>query len=361
MLTKKQINEIREFLNNSSSPLFFFDNDPDGLCSFILLQRYIKKGKGFPMKASLDSSEIYLRKVSEFNPDCIFILDKPVISKDFFEKIHELNLPVVWIDHHEPNQGSAPPRTNADARKKDIPDFVHYYNPLFNRKKTNEPVTALCYQINGDKSLMWLAIAGSISDRFSPDFYKDFKKQYPELATESKEAYDIFYNSQIGKIARIFSFALKDRTTNVVSMMKFLIKAGTPYEVLEDSPCNHTMHSRFELIDRKYQSLLKKAIKIGKTNEKILFFKYGGELSMSADLSNELIYRFPEKIIVVVYVSGIKANISVRGKRIRDKVVGSIKNLQGATGGGHEDAAGAQVKASDLEMFLEKFRKLTSV
>ena len=47
MLTTKQISEIKEHLNNAQNPLFFFDNDPDGLCSFILLQRYIKRGKGF--------------------------------------------------------------------------------------------------------------------------------------------------------------------------------------------------------------------------------------------------------------------------------------------------------------------------
>ena len=347
MLTKKQINEIREILNNSSSPFFFFDNDPDGLCSFLLLQKFVKKGKGFPMKASLDSSEIYLRKIDEFNPDCVFILDKPVISSDFFKKIHELNLPVVWIDHH-------------DIDKKDIPDFVHYYNPLFNRKKTSEPVTALCYQINNDKNLMWLAIAGCVSDRFSPSFYKEFKKKYPELATNSGEAYDIFYNSQIGKIARIFSFALKDRTTNVVNMMKFLMKAGTPYEVLEDSSLNHSMHERFEQIESKYKKLLRKAIIIGKESQSILFFKYGGELSISADLSNELIYRFPKKIIVVIYLAGIKANISVRGKNIREKVIESIKDLNGATGGGHKDAAGAQVRAEDLEEFMSRFWELAS-
>ncbi|MDD5700190.1 MAG: DHHA1 domain-containing protein [Candidatus Nanoarchaeia archaeon] len=345
MLTKKQVNEIREILNNSSSPLFFFDNDPDGLCSFLLLQKFIKKGKGFPMKASLDSSEIYLRKINEFNPDCIFILDKPVISHDFFKKVQELNLPAVWIDHHEIN-------------KKDIPDFVHYYNPLFNRKKTSEPVTALCYQINNDKNLMWLAIAGCVSDRFSPDFYREFKKKYPDLATDSEEAYDIFYNSQAGKIARIFSFALKDRTTNVINMMKFLMKAGTPYEVLEDSSLNHTMHARFEQVESKYKKLLGKAIKIGKESKEILFFRYGGELSISADLSNELVYRFPKKVIAVAYVTGIKANISVRGKGVRDKVVESIKDLSGATGGGHENAAGAQMKAEDLGKFMENFEKL---
>jgi single-stranded DNA-specific DHH superfamily exonuclease len=347
MLTKKRVNEIREFLNNSNSPLFFFDNDPDGLCSFLLLQKYIHKGKGFPVKSFPDLNNTYFRKIEELNPDCLFILDKPVISKEFFDKVHEINLPVVWIDHHE-------------IDKKDVPDFVHYYNPLFNKKKTNEPVTALSYQINNDKNLMWLAIAGCVSDKFLPDFYDDFRKKYPDLTIKTKEAFDVFFDSQVGKIARIFSFALKDRTTNVISMLKFLMKANTPYEVLEDSPLNQTMHTRFQQIEEKYQRLVRKAMTSAKKSGNVLFFQYGGELSISSDLSNELIHRFPEKIVMVVYTSGVKANISIRGKGIRKIVLESLEGLNGATGGGHEDASGATVRIEDLEKFKERFDKLVS-
>ena len=99
MLTTKQIDQIKEHLNNAQNPLFFFDNDPDGLCSFILLQRYIKRGKGFPVKsAPLDKD--YFRKINEFNPDYLFILDIPTVSEEFFEEIRKLNLPLTCIDHH---------------------------------------------------------------------------------------------------------------------------------------------------------------------------------------------------------------------------------------------------------------------
>jgi single-stranded DNA-specific DHH superfamily exonuclease len=344
MLMKKQVTEIKEILNNSGNPLFFFDNDPDGLCSFLLLQKYAKKGKGFPMK-SINSNEVYFRKIREFNPDCIFILDKPVVSEDFFREIREINLPVVWIDHHETD-------------RKSIPEFVRYYNPLLNRKKSNEPVTALCFQINHDANLAWLAVIGCISDRFFPDFYAGFRKKYPDLSANSKEAFDVFYNSQIGKIARMFSFALKDRTTNVVNMMKFLVKADSPYEVLEDSALNHSMHHRFDQIEKKYRKLLEKSVKIAEKSGNVLFFKYGGQLSISADLSNELIYRFPKKTIIVAYVSGSKVNISARGRKVRSKILKSMEGLSNATGGGHEDAAGAQIQARDLEEFMERFRKI---
>jgi len=345
MLTKKQVKEIKEHLENAQNPLFFFDNDPDGLCSFILLQKFTKKGKGVPIRSFPGLTETYFRKIIELNPDYIFILDKPVVSKEFFDRVREMNIPIVWIDHHE-------------IDKKEIPEYVYYYNPLFNKKKTSEPVTSLCYQINSDQNLIWIAVAGSISDKFFPDFYDSFKKRYPDLAINSNDPFDIFYNSQIGKISRIFSFALKDRTTNVIKMLKFLIAAENPYEVLEETKNNCTMHKRFNEINSKYQKLIEKALEIAKPSKKLIFFQYGGDLSISSDLSNELNYKFPKKVIVVAYIIGGKANISVRGKKIRKNVIEVIKNLENATGGGHEDAVGAQVRIEDLEKFKENLEEL---
>lgn len=345
MLTKKQIDEIRQHLNKAQNPLFFFDNDPDGLCSFLLLQRYIERGKGVPIKSFPELTEDYFRKVNELNADYIFILDKPVVSKEFFKRVEEVNIPTVWIDHHTIN-------------REEIPDFVDYYNPLFNKDKHNEPVTALCQQINNNKKDLWLAVVGSISDKFVPDFYSDFEKNYPELSIKSESAFDIFYKSQIGKIAKLFSFALKDRVTNVINMLKFLMKVKTPYEVLEKSNKNYIMHERFDQVDRKYQKLLIKAEEISADSGKVLFFQYGGDLSISSDLANELTYKFPNKIIVVLYIKGIKANISVRGKKVKDKILEAIKNLEGATGGGHEDAVGAQINVEDIEKFRERFFEL---
>ena len=337
MLTKKQIKEIKEHLDKAQNPVFFFDNDPDGLCSFLLLQRYCGKGKGVLVTSFPNLTVDYFRKVKELNADYIFILDKPLVSKEFFEAVRQVNIPVVWIDHHE-------------IDKKNIPKFVDYYNPLFNRIKSNEPVSYLCYKITERKEDLWLAVAGSISDKFIPSFYSRFLKEYPDLGFKTKNAFGVLYRSQIGKIALIFSFALKDRTTNVVNMFRFLMKVKTPYEVLEESPKNRTMHDRFNYINDRYERLIEKA-KTKVDEGKFLFFQYSGELSMSSDLANELSYIFPEKVIVVIYLSGLKANISVRGKKIRGKILMAIKELEDATGGGHEDAVGARIKIEDIGKF----------
>lgn len=342
MLTKKQIKEIKGHLEKAQNPVFFFDNDPDGLCSFLLLQRSIGRGKGVPVKSFPDLTVDYFRKIKELNTDYVFILDKPVVSKEFFKEIEQINIPVVWIDHHF-------------IEKKDIPSFVNYYNPLFNKSKTNEPVTALCYQIINKKDDIWLAVIGCVSDKFFPDFYSEFKKVYSDLAFcgDTCSAFDIFYKSQIGKIARMFLFALKDKTSNVINLLKFLMNVETPYEILEEGNKNHNMHYRFNQISQRSQKLLEKALEVAQQSEKVLFFQYAGDLSISSDLSNELSYMFPEKVIVVVYVAGVKANISIRGKKIREVILKIINDFQGATGGGHEDAVGVRIKIEDLE----KFRK----
>ncbi|MDP3987327.1 MAG: hypothetical protein Q8P81_03830, partial [Nanoarchaeota archaeon] len=292
---EQQVEEIREHLNKAQNPVFFFDNDADGLCSFLLLQRYAGKGRGVPIKSFPDVVNDYFRKVAEFNSDYIFLLDKPLVSKEFFDEAEKMGISVVWIDHHLIDTES-------------IPSFVYYYNPLFNDLKTDEPVTALCYQVTNNKNDLWILVAGCISDKFVPLEYSEFEIKYPDLSWSGKSPFDIYYKSLIGKVAKIINFGLKDRTTNVVNMIRFLLKAESPYEVLEETSKNHTMHHRYKQIESKYQKLFHKAISIGGLDGRLLFFRYGGDMSISGDLANELSYTFEDKTVVVLYVNGAKAN-----------------------------------------------------
>jgi len=345
MLTKKQVTEIREHLEKAQNPLFFFDNDQDGLCSFLLLRRYIGRGRGVAARSFPGLNKEYFKKVHELQADYIFILDKPVVDSDFFDEAAKVNIPIVWIDHH------AIDKTN-------IPDFVFYYNPIFNKKKSSEPVTALCWQLTGKEEDAWIAVVGCISDRFIPKFYSKVEKKFPELMPRGRRIFDIFYKSQIGRIAQIFGAGLKDKTTNVVNMLRFLIKAKSPYDVLEESSANKEMHHRFKQIDSKYQKFFIKALTQAKKSDKFIFFQYGGDLSISAEIANELNYVFPEKIIVVAYIKEGKTNISMRGKNVRQILLEAIKDLEDATGGGHEFAVGARIKTEDIEKFKKNLEKI---
>ena len=62
MLSKEKLQELREQLESSQNPLFLFDNDVDGLCSFLILRRSIDRGKGVAIKSYPDLKEQYLKK-----------------------------------------------------------------------------------------------------------------------------------------------------------------------------------------------------------------------------------------------------------------------------------------------------------
>ncbi|MEK6824030.1 MAG: DHH family phosphoesterase [Nanoarchaeota archaeon] len=347
MLTAKQIIEIKEHLSNAQNPLFFFDNDPDGLCSFLLLQRFIGRGKGFPIKSPPIKKD-YFKKIQELAPDYLFILDIPTVSEEFFEEIKKINLPVVWIDHH-------------NTEKNQIPDFVNYYNPLLGKDLPSSN-TYLCYEVTKKKEDLWLTIIGSIADNFIPDIYEEFKKKYPDLSLDSENALEILYSSEIGKIAQILDWGLKDKTTNVIKMIKFLMKVKTPYDVLEKTPKNREMHKKFEVINKTFKKFLEKAQEKANASDNLVFFEYGGDTSMSGEISNGLRYLFPGRIIFVVYVSESKSNVNISGrgenvKKILEKAL-EQGNYENARGGGHENAVGAQILKKDLKSFREKITEI---
>ncbi|MDD5193294.1 MAG: DHHA1 domain-containing protein [Candidatus Nanoarchaeia archaeon] len=343
MLTEKQTQEIKEHLEKAQNPLFFFDNDNDGLCSFLLLRRFLDRGKGVAIRSFPDLNKSYYRKVEELKPDYIFILDKPVVSKEFIEKAKEDNLPVVWIDHHDVE----------DIKN----DYVAYYNPFLN-DKTYEPVSSICQKMIGNKEDVWLAVIGSISDCYLPDFYKEFEKKYPELGRKNPaSAFELLYKTEIGRISRILDFSLKDSTTNVVNMIKFMMNAQGPMDILEENTKTKPIIKKFNEIDKKYQSLIEKARKL--KEKKFIYFQYGGSLSLSANLANQLSFEFPDKIIVVAYINKDIANISIRGKSdVRKLTLEAISDIEGATGGGHKNATGAKMNVIYLPRFKEKIEKL---
>lgn len=348
MLTEKQLQEIREHLDNAKNPVFYYDNDTDGLCSYVLLRKYIERGKGVAVRSFPDLDGGYARKAKELNADYVFVLDKPILSKEFVDRIDSFGLPIVWIDHHDI------PRENFEK------DFrnVFIYNPARNsgKEKSEEPVTYLCYNVTGRKEDMWLAVVGCVADHYLPEFVDEFAKNYPEFWTVSKveTPFDAYYGTEIGKIAMALNFGLKDSVTHVVQMQNFLINCKGPGEVFVENYVNHSFRRKYADVKKKYEVLLEKAKNF--VGEKVVFFEYGGELSISADLANEIYYRFPGKYVVVAYRKGEVSNLSLRGKNVKKVLENVLKEIEG-TGGGHDDAVGARIKSSDLGRFKEEFER----
>ena len=344
MLTQKQIDEIREHLDRAQNPLFFYDNDCDGLCSFLILRRFLGRGKGVAVRSFPDLNESYARKAEELNADYVFVLDKPVVSREFIEGINKLNLPMVWIDHH----------AFGDEINEEEFSNLYVYDPARNKgkEKSEEPVTYWAYKIASRKEDLWLAVIGCIADHYLPDFTDEFEERYAEFWSCSSSIngpFDAYYNTEIGRIAQAFNFGLKDSTTNIVRLQNFLVNCNGPDEVFLEMKENHSFRNKYKEIRKKYDSFLEKAKNAVEGN--LIFFEYGGDLSISSDISNELSYIFSEKYIVVAYKKGLFSNISLRGKNIREVLDKILKEFEDASGGGHEDAVGARIKTEDLGRF----------
>lgn len=346
MLTEKQTKEIIEHLEKSQNPVFLYDNDADGLCSFVLLRRFLGRGKGVAIRSYPDLDVGYAKRAQELGADCIFVLDKPVLSQEFLEEADKMQIPLVWIDHHE-------------VPENDMEKFenVYLYNPQKNKgkNKSSEPVTALVYNITKRKEDVWLAIIGCIADHYLPDFHREFEERYGEMWGKVKKPFDAYYGTEIGKIARALNFGLKDSVTRVVELQNFLIQCEHPNEVLSEVSGNKSFRYTYNAIRERYDRILASAEE--NKNDKLIFFSYGGETSMSADLANELSYKNPGKYIAIAFIKGPIANISLRGNKVREILLKILKEFPEASGGGHEDAVGARIKSEELEKFKMLFEK----
>lgn len=339
MLTGKEIDEIRNYLNKSENPLFLYDDDPDGLCSFLLLRDYIDRGKGFIIKGSPVLEEKWLRKVDEYSPDLVVVLDKPIISQDFIDKV---NVPILWIDHH--------PIVNRKG--------VHYYNPRNENDEDNSPTTFWAYKVSEGK--LWLAVLGCISDWYIPDFANEFSRDNKDLLPNVTTPEDILFNTMFGKLIRLTSFMLKGKNEDVRKNISVFSKIENPYEILnEDSPRGRLISRYGKGIDKSYQRLLNTALK-NITKDKILLFIYpDSKISFTSDLSNEVLYRHPKKLIIIGRDTGDEIKISLRSKDIKlpGLIEKSLKDVKGY-GGGHEHACGANIAKKDFKTFIDNLKNL---
>jgi single-stranded DNA-specific DHH superfamily exonuclease len=340
MLTDAQIKEFREYLHKAENPLFIHDGDTDGLCSYLLLKKYIGKGKGIVAKVRFGVTETFLRKVEENSPDYIFILDLPIIDQEFIDKV---NVPVIWLDHHPP------------VKRKG----VHYYNPREGDNPDSKPTTYYAYKIAEEKDLL-LGSIGCIADWYYPEFLDKLDDEYPGLLPKKRSGKpeEILFDSKLGELIGVVSFILKLSLTDIVKCTSIFLKIEDPFEIIEQkSPKGRYLYKKIEKIKNEYDWILKQALK-EKPEDGVLFVKHPHtNHSFVGDLATELSYRTKSVLIVGREDEGrMKMSIRSTDVKISDIIADSINGLD-AYGGGHELACGASVNINDFDEFLERFKK----
>ncbi|HLC53146.1 MAG TPA: hypothetical protein VJK03_01260 [Candidatus Nanoarchaeia archaeon] len=339
MLTEQQIAELREHLEKAQNPIFYYDNDADGLCSFLLFRRYIGRGKGVAVRSYPELNEGYVKKAEELKADYVFILDKPVLSEAFVAALTALGLPIVWIDHHSPVVPIISSSFFCYNSAAGLPDGA-----------VGEPVTDIAQCVCGQKADLWIAMMGCIADHYLPNFVAEFERQWPEYWGKNiRKPFDAYYGTEIGRLARALNFGLKDSISHVVQLQSYLFSCRVPEDVLADNDGNAAFRTTYYDLSQRYEALLQQAEK--HLQGSILFFSYGGATSMSADVANELSYKHPNCYIAVAYSNGGVSNISLRGNNVKAILASILPRLSHASGGGHKDAVGARIRNDELPLF----------
>jgi nanoRNase/pAp phosphatase (c-di-AMP/oligoRNAs hydrolase) len=345
ILPPHQITELRDALEAAKRPLFFYDDDPDGLSSFLLLYRHGSEGRGVLVKTTSTLTKSWVYKITEYGPDTVFVLDVPAIDQDFLD---EAQVPVYWVDHH----------TVLDRTK------VHYYNPHLVKKDVYIPTTRMAYEIVKDsvhaKRDLWIAAVGCVGDWYLPDFREELDSAYPGLLpARVKGPEDALFDSPAGQLARIFSFLLKGKTSDVFRCVKVLTRIMHPDEILKQTTAQGKfIFDRFTDVNEKYQKLLASALK-SKNKGAFFIFKYEeDQWSFTSELSNELAHYHPKKVILVCRERDgtYKCSFRTRDKPILPALQKALEGIEGK-GGGHDYACGAVIKSEDFERFVEKLKK----
>lgn len=339
--SEEQVKKFQKFVSEAKKPLILFDDDPDGVTSFIMLYHVIGEGRGLPVKKTPKVGEDFVRKVNDYAPDIIFILDKPMVSEDFLDKI---KTPIVWLDHHQPQDHNY--------------SNLHYFNPRIEDDADNRPTSYWIHKFIGKEEDLWLAATGVIGDWHVPDFLPLLRKKYPHFVKGKNNIEHLYLDTEAGQLVKMINFNLKGTLTETLKSIKTLLKIEHPDEILrQTTPRGRFIYRHYEKLAKECDLLLERAKNsVDKSN--FLIFTYEADQTFTSDISNELQIRFPKKIIIVARLHEGEYKTSLRSATVDIDVAlsKSLENIRGY-GGGHKKACGACIHEDDWDLFIENFKK----
>lgn len=335
--TEEEVTRFRSLAAKAKRALIFFDDDGDGLTSFAMLYHMLGEGKGVPIKTGPEVTEFFLRKVDEYNPDTIFVLDKPRVSQEFIDKV---NVPIVWLDHH----GVQEPKG----------EHVHYFNPRARDDADSRPTSYWMYHFIGQVEDSWIGAIGVVADWHTPDFFDDCAA-FPGFVPDYKEFKDLYLSDTIGQLVLMLTFIQKGTIKESLQAIRVFTRIEHPDEILKQTtPRGKFLWKRYLRFLRPYERLKKKALRKS-TEAGIVHFIYESSISFTKELSNELLLRLQKPILVGRKAEGvIKLSIRSPDKPVIFALQKALEELDGH-GGGHNFACGALIQEADWEVFLERF------
>lgn len=343
-ISDSSLDAFRKQLEEAARPLIFFDDDADGLASYLLCQKRNSAAFGVRAARGPELSTAFVRRVDERAPDLIIILDKPRVSREFFEQVQT---PTIWIDHHDPS--------SQEPQNWNYPQLT-YLNPQLADGEDRRPVTYWVHRALGGPA--WIAAAGAAGD-WDTSLVEAFNKEYPDLDTGSEKIEDVLYKSLLGAIVQRFNFALKGRSSRITKNISVLTRIESPQELLEhETPRSKYLHKHYDQIRTLYERQLRDARKT-ETEDGLFVHLFGDvDVSLVTNIANELLVRKQPVVLIVGRREGGRVKFSMRSHKtdLRPLLQEALQGVDGY-GGGHKEACGGSVAETNWDDFLDAIRK----
>ena len=341
-----------DFLRNIKSTdnvVVIFNNDGDGICSCILINKYLetKKNKPYIISQPMPTEKNLIRKVQTTVPTKIIILDIAIDQQQNVLKNLAGMCDILVIDHHQISRDM-----NSDS-------IVHY-NPRFEKpgiyKSTSYCAYKICSALHDTGEFLWIAAVGMVSDYnldFSQDLVKESVKKYSLKS-------DILYETHFGRLADMIS-AAKAMKALMCEEMVWLFNSMKGPEDFSVKGSDKLVES-FKTIENEMMSIMADAEQNSEKDGKILFYNIKSRYNLASPVSTKLSEKHLDKLVLVYEKTGNRIKVSGRNQakkfdvgRILQTATRGLK----ASGGGHDAAGGATLETKDWEKFKERLEEIT--
>ena len=331
---------FHERITHASRPLVFYDDDADGLTSYLLIHKKNPDAIGIRCGRGPEVDGEFARKIHENQPDLVVIVDKPRVSDAFFSAY---TTPTLWLDHHDPS---------AYQRR----GHVTYLNPRIHDDADDRPTSFWVWKSLGGP--VWLAAVGTTAD-WHDSMLEELRAHHPELLAGARGVQGALYRSPLGELVRMFNFSLKGSSKHVQGCVNTLKKIDSPKELLTAStPRGRFIHKHVKPILAEYEEQLRIAQQT-RAQQGVYVHVFGPyKNSLVAEVANELLISRKTPIIIVGRRIGGEVKFSMRS-HARDLPPIVEKALQGVEGygGGHREACGGSIVERDWDRFVTQVRE----
>ncbi len=336
-----------EFLNKikqKDDVIIIFNNDADGICSGVLVEKILYENTGkrsFAIAQPMPPEKNLIRKIQSTLPTKIILTDMAIDQQpQLVRKLASIS-DVLILDHHQMKK-------NMTSRN------VVHYNPRMDDPRVYQSTSYIAYNIcsmiKDMQDSLWIAAVGMVADydlTSSQDVVEEIKKKF---SIEGK-----LYDSWIGRIADMIEAARSSKAYTCEQMFEIFFSAKSQEDIFK----NHTLLEAYKEVQNEIMSVLNDAKANAEFTDRIMFYNIKSKYNLSSIISTRLSEMYENRLIVVYQKAGNKIKVSARCQKGMNvgKIMETATESIGS-GGGHEAAAGATFDANKWEEFKQNVIKL---